>query len=249
MLHLIIYGFLFWLFAIISTFLKAVQEDELAVQTERIKNLPKGLFIAIKVLPALISVVIILVFRPSGAWFYVLLAVAFVFCALGDIGMETKFLAGVLFFLIAHLFFITNFLWHSHLFYRANWLMQPFLLGEPPIPLLAFGTSYAIMIFVIILAVRFLDSSEPLLGPLKIPLIVYVLILSLTLSSSLLLWLTTANLLGFIPSIGVIIFVISDLLIGVKRFHRHFTKAEFTIFSTYYSAIFLLTLSFSIYLF
>ena len=237
MLHLIIYGFLFWLFAIISTFLKAVREDELAVQTERIKNLPKGLFIAIKVLPALISVVIILILRPSGALFYILLAVALVFCTLGDIGMETKFLAGVLFFLIAHLFFTTNFLWHSY------------LLGFSLLPLLAFVISYVIMIFVIILAVRFLDASEPRLGPLKIPLIVYVLILSLTLGSSLILWLTTGTPLGFVPFIGAIIFVISDLLIGVKRFHRHFNKAEFTIFSTYYIAIFLLTLSATIYLF
>ena len=237
MLHLILYALLFWLFAIISTVLKAVREDELAVQTDRIKNLPKGLFIAIKVLPALISVIIILVFRSSGAWFYVLLAAALVFCALGDIGMETKFLAGVLFFLIAHLFFTTNFLWHS------------ILLGFSLLPLLAFVISYVIMIFVIILAVRFLDSSEPRLGPLKMPLIVYVLILSLTLSCSLVLWLTTGNSWGFVPFIGAIFFVISDLLIGVKRFHRHFNKAEFVIFSTYYFAIFLLTLSFTIYLF
>ena len=237
MLHLITYALLFWFFATISTFLKAVREDELAVQTERIKNFPKGLFIAIKILPALISVIIILVFRPSGTWFYILLAVALVFCALGDIGMETKFLAGVLFFLIAHLFFTTNFLWHSY------------LLGVSLLPLLTFVISYAIMIFVIILAVRFLDSSEPRLGPLKIPLIVYVLILSLTLSSSLMLWLTAGNLLGFVPFIGAIIFVISDLLIGVRLFHRHFNKAEFTIFSTYYFAIFFLSLSFTIYLF
>ncbi len=237
MLHLITYALLFWFFAIISTFLKAVQEDELAVQTERIKNFPKGLFIAIKILPALISVIIILVFRPSGTWFYILLAVALVFCALGDIGMETKFLAGVLFFLIAHLFFTTNFLWHSY------------LLGVSLLPLLTFVISYAIMIFVIILAVRFLDSSEPRLGSLKIPLIVYVLILSLTLSSSLMLWLTAGNLLGFVPFIGAIIFVISDLLIGVRLFHRHFKKAEFTIFSTYYFAIFTLSLGFAIYLF
>lgn len=237
MLHLIIYALLFWLFAIISTFLKAVREDELAIQTERIKNFPKGLFIAIKVLPALISVIIILVFRPSGAWFYTLLAVALLFCALGDIGMETKFLAGVLFFLIAHLFLTTNFLWHSY------------LLGIFLHPLLASVISYVIMIFIIILAVRFLDSSKPRLGPLKIPLIVYVLILFLTLSSSLMLWLTTGTPLGFVPFIGAIIFVISDLLIGVRLFHRHFNKAEFTIFSSYYFAIFLLTLSFAIYIF
>jgi uncharacterized membrane protein YhhN len=236
MLHLIIYGLLFWFFAIISTFLKAVREDEIAIQTERIKSLPKGLFITIKALPELISVIIILVFRPSGALFYILLAIPLVFCALGDIGMETKFLAGVLFFLIAHLFFTTNFLWHSY------------LLGVSLIPLLAFVISYAFLILVIILAVRFLDASEPRLGPLKIPLIIYVLILSLTLSSSIMLWLTTGNSLGFIPFIGAILFVISDLLIGVRLFHRHFNKAEFTIFSTYYIAIFLLTLSFTIYL-
>jgi uncharacterized membrane protein YhhN len=237
MLHIIIFALFFWLFAIISTVFKAVREDELAAQSERIKNLPKSLFLAIKVLPALISVITILVFRPSGALFYILLAVALVFCTLGDIGMETKFLAGVLFFLIAHIFFTANFLWHSY------------LLGVSLIPLLAFVISYIIMILFIILAVRFLDSSEPRLGPLKVPLIIYVLILSLTLSSSLILWLTTGTTLGFIPFIGAIIFVVSDLLIGVKLFQRNFNKAEYTIFTTYYIAIFLLTLSFTIYLF
>ncbi len=237
MLQLIIFALFFWLFAIFSTVLKAVREDELAVKSERIKNVPTGLFLTIKVLPALISIIIILVFRPSVALFYILLAVALIFCALGDIGMETKFLAGVLFFLIAHLFFTANFLLHSY------------LLGVSLIPILAFFISYVVLIFVIIVAVRFLDSSEPRLGPLKIPLIVYVLILSLTLSSSLILWLTAGNPLGFVPFIGAIIFVISDLLIGVRLFHRRFNKAEFTIFSTYYFAIFLLTLSFTIYLF
>jgi uncharacterized membrane protein YhhN len=237
MLYLILYALLFWLFAIISTIFKAVREDELAFQSERIKNLPTGLFITIKALPELISVIIVVVFRPSGALFYILLAVALIFCALGDIGMETKFLMGVLFFLIAHLFFTTNFLWYS------------ILLGVSFLPLIAFVASYIILILVIVLSVRFLDSSEPRLGPLKVPLIIYVLILSLTLSSSLLLWLTSGNPWGFVPSIGAIIFVISDLLIGVRLFHRHFNKAHFTIFATYYLAIFLLTLSVAIYIF
>jgi uncharacterized membrane protein YhhN len=237
MWHLILYALLFWPFSIISTFFKAVRENELAVQAARIKNFPTSLFITIKALPALISVIVIVIFRPSNALFYILLAVALVFCTLGDIGMETKFLVGVGLFLIAQIFFISNFGWHS------------LLVGITLLPLTAFICAFLAWILVIIFLTHYIESGEQKLRKMKIPLIIYALTVSLTFCSALLLWLTTGVFLGFIPVLGAFFFVISDFAIGIKEFHHHFNKAEVFIFSTYYLAIFLLSLSLIVYVF
>jgi len=231
MLFLIPYALTFWIIALISTILKGVREGELAFQKDRITKSPKALFILIKAIPALLAVIMVVIFRPSGALFYTLLAVALVFCMLGDVGMETAFLAGVGLFLIAQFIYIANFLWHS------------LLLGFTFLSVVTLITSFFAMILVIVFLTQYLESSETGLGKMKGPLIVYALTVSMTFSSSLLLWLTTASPLGFVPTIGAGFFVFSDFTIGIKEFHHHFNKAELVIFSTYYLAIFLLSLS------
>jgi uncharacterized membrane protein YhhN len=237
MLFLIPYAVAFWIIALISTILKGVREDELVFQRERITRLPKPIFILIKATPALLAVIIVVLFRPSGALFYILLAAALIFCMLGDVGMETVFLAGVGLFLIAQFIYITNFIWHS------------LLLGFTFLPIVAMVASFLLMILVIVFLTQYIESSETGLGKMKGPLIIYALTVSMTFSSSLLLWLTTASPLGFLPAIGAAFFVFSDFTIGIKEFHHHFNKAELVIFSTYYLAIFLLSLSVFIYSF
>ena len=237
MLFLIPYAVAFWIIALISTILKGVREGELTFQTDRITKLPKPLFVLIKAIPALLALIMVVIFRPSGALFYILLAVALIFCMLGDVGMETAFLAGVGLFLIAQFIYIANFVWHS---------LQ---LGFTFLPVVALVASFLVMILVIVFLTQYLEASETGLGKMKGPLIIYALTVSMTFSSSLLLWLTTASPLGFIPTLGAGFFVFSDFTIGVKEFHHHFNKAELVIFSTYYLAIFLLSLSVVVYSF
>jgi uncharacterized membrane protein YhhN len=237
MLFLIPYAVAFWIIALISTILKGVHEDELGFQKDRITKFPKPLFVLIKATPALLAVIMIVVFRPTGALFYILLAIALIFCMLGDMGMETVFLVGVGLFLIAQFIYIGNFIWHS------------LLLGFTFLPVVALVASYLVMILIIVFLTQYIESAENGLGKMKGPLIVYALTVSMTFSSSLLLWLTTASPLGFIPTIGAVFFVFSDFMYGVKEFHHHFKKAELVIFSTYYLAIFLLSLSVVVYSF
>jgi len=237
MLFLIPFAVAFWIIAFISTLLKGVREGELTFQKDRITKLPKTLFILIKATPALLAVIMVVLFRPSGALFYILLAIALVFCAVGDVGMETVFLAGVGLFLIAQFIYIGNFIWHS------------LLLGFSFLPVVALVASYLVMILIIVFLTQYIESSETGLGKMKGPLIVYALTVSMTFSSSLLLWLTTASPLGFISTIGAAFFAFSDFTIGVKAFHHHFNKAELVIFSTYYLAIFLLSLGVVVYSF
>ncbi|MFX1319076.1 MAG: lysoplasmalogenase family protein [Promethearchaeota archaeon] len=237
MLFLIPYALFFWVFAFISTLIKAAREDEINFQKESLTKLPKVLFIIIKLLPVLFTVVIVLLFRPTASLFYLLLAVALIFCLLGNIGMETKFLVGVGLFLIAQILFISNFVWQS------------LLLGVSFLPLAAFITAFITWILVIIFLTHYIESGEARLGQMKTPLIVYALTVSLTFCSALMLWLTSGVLLGFIPVLGAFLFVISDFTIGIKEFHHHFNKAEVFIFTTYYLAIFLLSLNMAVYIF
>jgi len=237
MLYLIPYAVIFWSLALVSTFIKAVREDEITFQKDRLATLPKTLFIVIKFLPALTAVLIVLLFRPTASLFFILLAVAFIFCLLGNIGMETKFLAGVGLFFIAQIIFIITFIWESILF------------GATFLPIVAFITAFIGWLFVIIFLTNYIESAENGLGKMKIPLIVYALTVALTFCSALMLWLTTGTLLGFIPVVGAFFFAISDFTIGIKEFHHHFNKAEVFIFTTYYLAIFLLSLSVAVFVF
>jgi uncharacterized membrane protein YhhN len=235
MLYLIPYALFFWVFAFLSTLIKAAREDEISFQKERLSSLSMPLFIVIKFLPTLSAVVVVLLFRPTASLFHLLLVVALIFCVLGDIGMETKFLVGVGFFLIAQLLFISNFVWHS------------LLLGVSFLPLAAFFTAFIVWILVIIFLTQYIESGDTGLENMKIPLIIYALTVSLTFCSALILWLTSGVLLGFIPVIGAFFFVISDFTIGIKEFRHHFNKAEVFIFTTYYLAIFLLSLNIVVY--
>ena len=100
-----VYAVLFWIFAAVGTFLK----DKYAEHPRRVVSRVT----AIKIIPALIAIIYVVLTQPSPALFYILLSVALVFCMLGDIGMEKDIVAGIGMFLIGHIFFTVNFLWQA----------------------------------------------------------------------------------------------------------------------------------------
>jgi hypothetical protein len=69
MLYLIPYALIFWIFAILSTLLKATRENEISFYKERLSTLPQSLFIVVKFIPALTAVITVLLFRPTAASF------------------------------------------------------------------------------------------------------------------------------------------------------------------------------------
>ncbi len=237
MLYLIPYAIIFWIIAFVSTIIKSVRENEITFQKEYLSKLPRPVFVVIKFLPALTAAILVLLFRPTASLFYILLAVAFIFCLLGDIGMEIKILVGGVLFLFAQFLFIGNFIWQS------------VLLGVTFLPIAAFITALIGWLLVIIFNTQYIDSSENGFGNMKIPIFIYSVTVSLTFCSALMLWLSTGVLLGFIPVLGAFFFVISDLVLFIKEFHHHFKKAELFILPTYYLALFLLSLSVAIYIF
>jgi alkenylglycerophosphocholine/alkenylglycerophosphoethanolamine hydrolase len=222
-----IYGFIFWVCSVITIVLKS--SESLKTRT--------GLIKLIKPIPALAGVVFIILTQPSASLFYPLLAVALVLCALGDIGMEINILPGLGLFLFSHIFYTVNFVWQST------------LLGLQAIPLVIFAVCLAVMFVYIFLYQRYLKTTTKDVEPALLKAVnVYALMISLTLSTSFLLWLSSGTTLGFIPVVGAILFVFSDSIIGIREFHHDIKNAEAIILSTYYLAIFLLSLGAVVYI-
>ncbi|MFX1559340.1 MAG: lysoplasmalogenase [Promethearchaeota archaeon] len=218
-----IYSAVFWVVAIISVILQD-RKAESGVTTVA------SLTTVVKFLPALIAVVFVLLFR-SVTMFTILLAAALVFCAIGDVGMEIDLVPGIGMFLIAQILYTANFLWQS------------VIIGLTTIPmLLAAVCMFAGGLYVFIL-IRYLQSSGPEIPPFILRAgTLYFIIIGATLSTSLLLWQTTGALLGYLPVIGTLIFIISDSFIGINEFHHKISHHEFYNKPTYYLAIFLLSL-------
>lgn len=223
-----VYGVIFWVCAVITIVLKS--SESLKTKT--------GLIRLIKPIPALAGAAFVILMQPSMSLFYPLLAVGLVLCALGDIGMEVNILPGLGLFLFSHIVFTANFTWQS------------VLLGLQMLPLVIFVVCIAFMLIYIFLYQKYLKTTTKDVQPALLKaVIVYALLISLTLSTSLLLWLSSGTLLGFIPFVGAAFFVFSDSVIGIREFHHDIKNAEVIILSTYYLAIFLLSLSVVVYSF
>lgn len=216
----------FWVCAVVTIALKS---------SETLKT--RALFIKlIKPIPALAGAVFIIFMQPSANLFYLILTVALVFCALGDIGMEVNILPGLGFFIFSHIFYTATFLWQSMLF------------GLQMMALVVVVACIALMLIYIFFYQNYLKTTTKEVLPAMFKAVsIYALMISLTLSASLLLWLTSGTLLGFIPFAGAAFFVFSDSVIGIREFHHDIKNGEIIILSTYFLAIFLLSLSVLIY--
>ncbi|TFF83972.1 lysoplasmalogenase, partial [Candidatus Thorarchaeota archaeon] len=216
-------GVVFWVFAIVSLVLRAVAEDRVR----------KEIVAAIKMVPALVGLALILTVPLSTSLFHYLLAGALVFCALGDIAMEYDVVPGLGLFLVAQILFTVNF------------LQQTLALGTALVPIAIFAVSMGGLLIYIALYRRYLASAETQLEPRMLTAVtVYAFAISLTLGTSILFWLSaTGVVLGWVLPLGSLLFVISDSVIGIAVFHHHMRGEGVIILTTYYSAIFLIALS------
>jgi hypothetical protein len=221
-MSLLIYSIAFWVIAIISTFLQEKYPDVGVASYQTV----------VKAIPTTLALLYLFDALLTGSLFAILLGVALFFCILGDVAMEKDIVPGIGMFLLAHLFFMVNFLWQS--------ISLAATFTNILIAILCFGGG----VVYVFLYIRYLNSSGP-----EIPDFVlkagsfYFVLISATLSTSLLLWLTTGAFWGFLPVIGAVFFIISDSIIALNEFHHKLSHPEFLIMPTYYLAIFLLSLS------
>ncbi len=218
---LLIYAIAFWIVALISTYLQDRYPDVGVASYQTV----------VKAIPTTLAFVYLIDALLTASLFAILLAGALIFCILGDIAMEKDIIPGIGMFLLAHLLFTVNFLWQSISLVPS--------LTNILLTILCFG-GFVVYVFMYI---RYLKSSGP-----EIPDFVlkagsfYFILISATFSTSLLLWLTTGALWGFLPVIGALFFIISDSIIALNEFHHKLSHPEFLIMPTYYLAIFLLSL-------
>jgi uncharacterized membrane protein YhhN len=175
-----------------------------------------------------LSTIIIIVFtvfqNPEISELYkYLIITGFIFSLAGDIFImlpNDKFIQGIGSFFIAHIIFIIAFANDVGLSFNWLWL----------IPLLVYAGIFLKFIF-------------PKTGELKIPVIVYTIVIIVFLWQAIGRCCITNNNSGTYALIGAILFVVSDSILAYTRFLKEYKVSSLLIHSTYWGALFFLSLS------
>jgi uncharacterized membrane protein YhhN len=128
------------------------------------------------------------------------------------------FIAGLVSFLITHIFYILYFLSIEN--------SAPSLLKKQPLLIvltLCYGSALVVLLF-------------PYLGELKIPVIVYATVICTMLLSSLHIYYKTEKPTNLFFFLGAALFVISDSLLAVNKFYQPFAFAGTLVMLTYCAA-------------
>ena len=214
--------------AILYIFIESVKAQDIKINNSFILNITK-LSTFIKAIPTGLTTIFVFLMRPSDSPFYFILTIGFLFCMVGDIGMEKGLVQGLIFFLFAQIFFSVAFIYQSIKFdITIDSLVIPILVAVGMI-------SYTLLLM------RYLESSEARLGKFKAPGITYFIFIGLMLVSAVLLWTTSKKLEFGIVIIGGLLFIISDSTIAVNQFHHNISYREIKVMSTYYAAILLIS--------
>ncbi|MFZ5631074.1 MAG: lysoplasmalogenase [Spirochaetota bacterium] len=172
-----------------------------------------------KVLPILLLVWLVNAHANfRGRW---LLLFALVCSGAGDVILEFRyggaFIAGLVSFLVAHLFYI------------RLMLISPS--REP--------NRYVFALPVFVPPALVAALLWPRLGPMQVPVVVYVAVISTMLYTSL----TRVSLNGALVA-GAAAFVVSDAVLAINKFYSTFAEARYIIMLTYYLAQLLLVRGF-----
>ncbi|HEX8174790.1 MAG TPA: lysoplasmalogenase [Pyrinomonadaceae bacterium] len=168
-------------------------------------------------------IIAIALWSQSSAYKYLIVA-GLLFSLFGDIFLmlpSDRFIAGLVSFLIAHIFYIAAFTIDGAT-HRLSYLAA--------IALLAYG---ALMLRLLL----------PFLGGMKAPVIIYMLVILLMVwqAANRFMSLETAGCL--LALAGACLFAASDSLLALNRFRSPFRSAQFLILTTYYCAQWLIALS------
>ena len=150
-------------------------------------------------------------------------------CSLvGDIFLmlpTDRFLAGLTAFLLAHLCYITAFA--SGINSLSWW---------PLIPLIVWGIGFYLFI-------------SPSLGKLKIPVIIYIVIILVMTWLAWERWIQTGQIETLLVLIGAVLFAISDTILAANRFKGPYKPAQALTLATYFAAQWLIASSIGMLIF
>ena len=131
-----------------------------------------------------------------------------------------RFRAGLISFLIAHIFYIVAFT--SETGFSFSWLsLLPFAI-------------YGVVMFAIL---------APHTGKMKLPMLAYVVVILIMAWQACARWGQTRGTGPLLAFLGAVLFVISDSVLALDRFRGKFKAARLLILVTYYSAQWLIAVS------
>lgn len=184
---------------------------------------PKKLQLLFKPLTLIIIISIVIVAPTVDVKYKSLILTGLVFSLLSDfflIYLEKHFVKGLVAFLVGHIFYIFAF-YNAGGFHCTEWIYIPIGL----------------------IAILYLIAILPYTKNNSIPVIIYVLIISV------MGWMAIERVFS-IPSkgtlyaaIGATLFMISDSVLALNKFRKQFRSAEAIILSTYFLAQWLIALS------
>ena len=164
----------------------------------------------------MVFVLLIATLGQAALPFYKYMIIIGLFFSLaGDVFLmlpSDRFVAGLVAFLIAHLFYIAAFA--SEISTLIWWPLIPFVI-------------YGIAIYII------LASS---LGKLKLPVLIYVAVILIMAWLAWERWSQTGQSGALLASIGAVLFIISDTILAMDRFRGTFKLARALNLTTYFSA-------------
>lgn len=164
----------------------------------------------------MVFIIMLAVFGSSALPHYRnLIIVGLVFSMAGDVFLmlpSDRFVAGLIAFLIAHLFYIVAFV------SKINTLI-----GWPLISLITYG----IVIYLVL-------SSY--LGKMKMPVVIYIVVILVMAWSAWEWWAQAGTNTSLLAFLGAVLFVVSDTILAVNRFRRKFKLARVLNLSTYFTA-------------
>lgn len=183
---------------------------------------PRRLFYLFKPL-TMVLICLAAILGENGQTIYKMMIVAGLVCSLaGDIFLmlpADRFLPGLIAFLFAHLCYITAFA--SDINSLSWW---------PLIPLIIWGIVFFLFI-------------SPSLGKLKLPVIIYIVVILVMTWLAWERWIQTGHPEALLVLIGAILFAISDTILAANRFKGAFKPARALNLVTYFAAQWLIASS------
>ena len=176
-----------------------------------------------KPLSLILIILIVVIYPPIKSSYKIFIFSGLLFSLIGDtflIYPEKYFKKGLIVFLVGHICYIIAFITSSGVHFTL-WIF---------LPIAIVGTVYLKIII-------------PFSGKMKIPIIVYIIIIAI------MGWVAMERL-NYIPTlgtllaaIGAVLFMISDAVLALNKFRKPFISAELIILATYFAAQWLLAIS------
>lgn len=189
------------------------------VKYKKIKNQ----LLIFKPLTLILILLIATVFPAIEPSYKIFIVSGLLFSLLGDFFLifpEQHFKKGLIAFLIGHICYIIAFSVSTG-FHFTSWLF---------LPITAVGILYLRIIL-------------PYSGKMKIPIIIYVIIIMIMGWVAIERFHNDPILRTILPAIGAVLFMISDAVLALNKFRKPFFSAELIILSTYFTAQWFLAVS------